>query len=73
MANWTDWNEALQCTGEPKVLDISPTAARLCGQTNSSAWKILATIPGLHDGRLMWTDRGEVLMIGGTQYYTQPH
>lgn len=49
------------------MLDITPTAARLCGQVNSSAWEVLANIPGLHDGRVMWTDMGEVLMIGGTQ------
>ena len=52
------------------MLDIAPTAARLCGQVNSSAWEVLANIPGLHDGRVMWTDKGEVLMIGGTQYST---
>ena len=52
------------------MLDIAPTAARLCGQANSSAWEVLANIPGLHDGRVMWTDRGEVLIIGGTQYST---
>lgn len=66
-ANWTDMHQALKCIIEPRVLDIPPTSARLCGQINSSAWKMLANIPGLHDGRVMWTDRGEVLMIGGTQ------
>ena len=66
-ANWTDIHQALRCITEPRVLDIPSTSARLCGQANSSASKVLANIPGLHDGRVMWTERGEVLMIGGSQ------
>lgn len=68
-ANWMEDEELLKCIGEESmVLDIPPTAARLCGQANSSAWAVLSNIPGLHDGRLMWTDKGEILMIGGTQW-----
>jgi len=52
-ANWTEEYWSLNCIGELEVLDIAPTAARLYGQVNSSAWEVLANIPGLHDGRLM--------------------
>ena len=66
-ANWTAGEDILKCVSEAQILEVPATAAKVCGQANSSAWEVLANIPGIHDGRAMWSDRGEVMLIVGTQ------
>ncbi|ETN40224.1 uncharacterized protein HMPREF1541_04500 [Cyphellophora europaea CBS 101466] len=49
----------LRCLTEPRRLNVPPTPAKRC----TGEWASFADIPGFHDPRIMWSGRGEPLIV----------
>ncbi|ETI23521.1 hypothetical protein G647_05323 [Cladophialophora carrionii CBS 160.54] len=49
----------LRCVSEPLKINIPPTPAEKC----EDAWLAFPDIPGFHDPRVFWSDKGEPLIL----------
>lgn len=52
------------CKTPSQYLDIPASAAKLCSSKHISGF---SDFPGLHDPRLLVSNQGEIMLVGGTQ------